>query len=96
MERAAPTRHARLHIPGGIGLLSWQGSGHPCPAGVGAKGTRARTRSWVVETLVYSLPQNALVWATQSETTNPSNIGPFIHELSKKVGTEMEKQGLLG
>ena len=50
----------------------------------------------VVETLVYSLPQNALVWATQSETTNPSNIGPFIHELSKKVGTEMEKQGLLG
>jgi hypothetical protein len=49
----------------------------------------------VVETLVYSLPQNALVWASQSETTNPSNIGPFIHELTKTVGTEMAKQGLL-
>jgi hypothetical protein len=50
----------------------------------------------VVETLVYSLPQNALVWASQSETTNPSTVGPFVQELSKKIGTEMEKQGLLG
>jgi hypothetical protein len=50
----------------------------------------------VVETLVYSLPQNRLVWASQSRTMNPSEVGPFIHELSGKVGTEMEKQGLFG
>jgi hypothetical protein len=50
----------------------------------------------VVETLVYSLPQGKLVWASQSQTMNPSQVGPFIHELSTKVGTEMEKQGLLG
>jgi hypothetical protein len=50
----------------------------------------------VVETLVYSLPQNALVWASQSETTNPSRIAPFIHELSREIGAQMEKQGLLG
>ena len=50
----------------------------------------------VVETLVYSLSQNKLVWACQSQTVNPSQVGPFIHELSTKVGTEMEKQGLLG
>lgn len=50
----------------------------------------------VVETLVYSLPQNRLVWASQSRTMNPSEVGPFIHELSGKVATEMEKQGLFG
>jgi hypothetical protein len=50
----------------------------------------------VVETLVYSLPQGKLVWASQSQTMNPSQVGPSIHELSTKVGTEMEKQSLLG
>jgi len=50
----------------------------------------------VVETLVYSLRQDKLVWATQSQTMNPSEVGPFIHELSRKLGTEMEKQGMLG
>jgi hypothetical protein len=50
----------------------------------------------VVETLVYSLPQGKLVWASQSRTMNPSQVGPFIHEFSTKVGTEIEKQGLLG
>jgi hypothetical protein len=48
-----------------------------------------------VETLVYSLPQNKLVWAGQSETTNPSKVGPFIRELVTKAGAEMKKQGLI-
>ena len=50
----------------------------------------------VVETLVYSLQQNKLVWASQSQTTNPAQVASFIRELGKTVGTEMEKQGLLG
>lgn len=49
----------------------------------------------VVETLVYSLEQNKLVWASQSQTMNPTEIGSLVHELGKTIGTEMEKQGLL-
>jgi hypothetical protein len=49
----------------------------------------------VVETLVYSLQQSQLVWASQSQTLNPTQVGSFIRELGKTVGTEMEKQGLL-
>ena len=49
----------------------------------------------IVETLVYSLPQNKLVWAGQSETTNPSKVGPFIQELTAKAAAEMKKQGLI-
>src|SRR4029453_10426422 len=49
----------------------------------------------VVETLVYSLEQNKLVWASQSQTTNPTQVGSFVRELGKTLGTEMEKQGLL-
>jgi hypothetical protein len=49
----------------------------------------------IVETLVYSLPQNKLVWAGQSETTNPSKVGPFIQDLVSKAAAEMKKQGLI-
>lgn len=49
----------------------------------------------VVETLVYSLQQDRLVWASQSQTMNPTEVGPFVRELGKTLGTEMEKQGLL-
>lgn len=49
----------------------------------------------VVETLVYSLEQQKLVWAGQSQTTNPTQVSAFMRELGKTIGTEMEKQGLL-
>jgi hypothetical protein len=48
-----------------------------------------------VETLVYSLEQDKLVWAGRSETTNPSKVGPFIQELTAAAASEMKKQGLI-
>ena len=48
-----------------------------------------------VETLVYSLEQNKLVWAGRSETTNPEKVGPFIQELTAGAAKEMKKQGLI-
>jgi hypothetical protein len=49
----------------------------------------------IVETLIYSLDQDKLVWAGQSETTNPSKVGPFVKELTAKAATELKKQGLI-
>lgn len=48
----------------------------------------------IVETLIYSLEQDKLVWAAQSETTNPEKVGPFIKELVAKAAAELKKQGL--
>lgn len=48
-----------------------------------------------VETLVFSVSQNKLVWASQSETTNPSNIDAFVGELAQVVGGELRKSGLV-
>jgi hypothetical protein len=48
-----------------------------------------------VEILVYSLAQDKLVWAAQSETTNPSKVGPFVKELTAKAAAELKKQGLI-
>jgi len=48
-----------------------------------------------VETLVYSLKQNKLIWAGQSKTTNPSKIDAFVKEVAAGAGKEMKKAGLL-
>jgi tRNA-dihydrouridine synthase len=59
-------------------------------------GSEIRTDTIVsVETLVYSLKQNKLVWAGQSKTTNPSRIDAFVKEVAAGAGKEMKKLGLL-
>jgi hypothetical protein len=48
-----------------------------------------------VETLVYSLADDQLVWGGQSRTTNPSRADQFVRELVQGAVKEMKKQGLL-
>ena len=48
-----------------------------------------------VETLVYSLEQDQLVWAGVSRTVDPTQIDPFIAELATAVTKQMAKDGLL-
>ena len=48
-----------------------------------------------VETLVYSLAQNKLIWAGQSQTTNPSKVDSFVREIVAATAKEMKKAGLI-
>ena len=48
-----------------------------------------------VETLVYSLTQNKLVWGGQSKTTNPSNVERLVHDTANKVAKELDRLGLI-
>mgnify|MGYP003393899811 CR=1 FL=1 len=49
-----------------------------------------------LETLIYSLEQDKLIWAGTSETLNPEQTGDFIREVANGVAGEMEKSGLVG
>ena len=49
----------------------------------------------VVETLVYSLRDNKLVWSGQSRTTNPSNLNRLVEDTARQVGKELVRQGLI-
>ena len=49
-----------------------------------------------VETLLYDLKADKLVWAGQSQTMNPSQAESFVRELIKAVGNELQKDGLVG
>jgi len=59
-----------------------------------AAGTRIDTIV-TIETLIYSLTDNALVWAGQSETTNPGRVDAFVREVVAAAVKEMKIQGLL-
>ena len=48
-----------------------------------------------VETLVYSLTQDKLLWASTSRTTNPGNLDELVKEVADATAKEMAKQGLL-
>lgn len=48
-----------------------------------------------VETLVYDLRTDKLVWAGKSQTTNPSRVDALIKELVSAAAAEMKKQGLI-
>jgi hypothetical protein len=48
-----------------------------------------------VETSVYSLDLNQLVWASTSRTTNPKDLARLVNEVADATAKEMVKQGLL-
>lgn len=48
-----------------------------------------------VETLVYSLAQNKLVWGGLSTSKDPDTLAALIEELSVAAAAELEKQGLI-
>lgn len=48
-----------------------------------------------VETFVFSLPQNKLVWTGTSETTNPKNAEKLVQQLAQDSVRELHSLGLL-
>ena len=52
-------------------------------------------RTVIVETSVYSMQQNQLVWSGQSKHVNPTELENFIRELARATARELRKQGLI-
>jgi hypothetical protein len=48
-----------------------------------------------VETLVYSLTRDKLLWASTSRTTNPTDMNALVSEVAEETAKEMQKQGFL-
>lgn len=48
-----------------------------------------------LETLIFSVPKNSLVWAGLSETENPKDGQKVVTEVVKEAVNEMRKQGLV-
>jgi hypothetical protein len=57
-------------------------------------GSVSRDTVVVVETTIYSVPRNALLWAAVSETKNPKQLGQFVQDLVGASVKELQRQGL--
>ena len=57
-------------------------------------GTIERETVVTVETLIFSVPRDALLWAAVSETRDPKELGKFIQDLVKESVKELHKVGL--
>jgi hypothetical protein len=48
-----------------------------------------------LETLIYSIEKDELLWAGRSETTSPKDIKKFVKDLMDAAGKELRKAGLV-
>ena len=48
-----------------------------------------------IETLVYSLEQNKLVWAGRSKSTDPDTVTELIEAITAATASELKKEGLI-
>ena len=73
------------------------GYGLDSPYGPGSlSGGEVRTDTIVtVESLVYSLRQNKLLWRGQSKTANPRDVDRLIEDTAKQVANELVRLGLM-
>jgi CubicO group peptidase (beta-lactamase class C family) len=49
----------------------------------------------VIETLIFSVPQNKLLWAGVTQTTDPKDASRIIKDVVAATVKEMDKQGLI-
>lgn len=63
-------------------------------SGVYIPGSVDRDTVVVVETLIFSVPRDQLLWAAVSETKNPASLQRFVEDLVKESVKELQKQGL--
>ncbi|HEY6925771.1 MAG TPA: hypothetical protein VI653_19990, partial [Steroidobacteraceae bacterium] len=48
-----------------------------------------------IETLIYSLTQDKLLWAGTSRTSNPEGVQSLITEVADAVASQVAKQGVV-
>jgi hypothetical protein len=58
--------------------------------------SQVRTDTYVtIETLIYDLRRNKLVWGGRTRTMNPSDVESFVKELATAVAKELRSNGLV-
>jgi len=70
-------------------------SGYSVPLTATTPGTEERVSVVRVEILVYSLKQNRLVWAGETESTEPSNVDSYVMDLVEATAEQLAEVRLI-
>jgi len=58
-------------------------------------GYRVDNRVVTVETRIFSIPENRLVWAGRTQTENPKSVDKLVESTADAVGSQLREQGLI-
>jgi hypothetical protein len=58
-------------------------------------GYYANTKTYTVETIVFSIIQDKIIWSGLTKTTNPEGLSKMTEEISKVIFKKMVKQGFV-
>ncbi|HWO13200.1 MAG TPA: hypothetical protein VNN80_27050 [Polyangiaceae bacterium] len=87
-----PSTYGDPYYRGYWGGYHGYGWGHP----YGAEPVDVHSNQVVsIETLVYSLKENKLIWGGQSKTTNPQDVDELVTEVAEAAAKELEYQGVI-
>ncbi len=74
---------------------TWGGYWGRTWTGYSTPGYTTTSTVYTVETLVYRLSDEKMIWAGRSETTNPKSLPSFVSDYASAVDDELRKSGLL-
>ena len=87
-------RNETTYVPGSPGYSSFYGY-YGYGGYVGTPGYVVTDTIATVETRIYSVAQDKLLWSATTETYNPSNVRDDIRDIAKAIGEELRKQKLV-
>ncbi len=94
--RVVDRRQETSYVPGGPAYGSFYGYWDYGWSSVGAPGYLTTDTIVSIETLVYSVAQDKLMWGGVSETFDPGKTDKVVGEIIDKAAEEMRKAGLIG
>jgi hypothetical protein len=86
------TSQAGVYVPSYTGFWSYYSYAWPLVTDIGYVHTE---RLYHMETQVYSMKDDKLVWGGITKTTNPKNARALVEEVAKTVGGALRKQKLI-
>ena len=97
VSRLADVEKETSYVPGTTtGYYGGYGRYYGYGAGMyGSTGYYQEDKNYMVETTVYSIDPNKLLWTGTTKTVNPSKMDKTINEIADAVTYQMQKEGFI-
>ena len=98
LMRLADVEKETSYVPGSTNMGYYGGYGRYYGYGAGyysSPGYYQTDKNYFIETTIYSVSPNKLLWTGTSKTVNPTKINKTVNEIADAVVAKMKKDGFL-
>ena len=99
--RLVDVEKERTYTPSSVSLYpqyyrNFSGYYHRSWSNYSSPGYYSTTKVYTIETNVYSIKEDKIIWSGLTETTDPDGVKKITEEVSKAVYKKMVKEGFIG